>query len=225
MKVGHKIHPESTAAQWVVEYTSDNDDKGGSIHQHPFSDTCAISERVKSHYQRARAKRLGTTVVHGGQSQPWAPKRPTDKYWIAVHFRWGDIKGWSQGVNKPGNRAGCSLENFGKIAAARVKEHVAKGTANVRVHLFSEGNEAEFEVFKEHVPDATIHCGTHPLAWQRAFDFMTQAQELIHGPSTFTKLIGMMCDNCRERCCSTCAPDKYCTSGFRVGMCKHSTNT
>eukprot|EP00937_MAST-01D_sp_MAST-1D-sp2_P004941 g4941.t1 len=206
----------SDPSQWVVVYGRSDGDRAGDIYKHPLPDRCLFNERFRGRYLKARAARLGSTVNSSGTPVQWTPRRPAGEYWIVVHFRWGDTKKWVKSVDRAGFRSSCSLGSFAKITAARVQYLRRQNlTQTIRVHLITEGNASEFTKFVKLVPDATLHLAHHPFAWQRAYDLITQSQELLRGSSKFTKPAARLCDRCRERCCRN----------GREQYCAHDTNS
>ena len=157
---------------------------------------CTFTERVRGRFHRARGRR--------GRI---APKRPGE-VWIAVHFRWGDVR--TASVDKPNFRT-VGLSQLLRAALAVRRSLAAassgsggagdggSGSGSVRVDFYSEGNASEFGAVLEALPGATLHLGSSPQETRDSLDRMSRADVLIGGgavPSSFFVLAAHLCDAC-----------------------------
>lgn len=154
---------------------------------------CTFTDTVRGRFHRARN--------HRGRI---APKRPGE-VWIAVHFRWGDVRTGS--VDKPNFRT-VGLSQLLRAALAVQRSLAAssgdggddgRGSGGVRVDFYSEGNASEFDAVLAALPGTTLHLGSSPQDTRDSLDRMSSADVLVGGgavPSSFFVLAAHLCDTC-----------------------------
>lgn len=112
--------------------------------------------------------------------------KPKGDHWIAVHFRWGDVR--TNNSEHPNSRAGGGLSRL----ANHAKIH-ANNFKNASVFFLSEGTPEDFVHFKIIVPNAIMILNG---SWKDALWIMSQSNVLIGGTSSFFVLGAHLCSNC-----------------------------
>lgn len=102
--------------------------------------------------------------------------RPPGEFWVAVHFRWGDVH--TQDSTRPNYRAGAPLS----LIAERTAQAVAAAThRSPKVHFFSEGPASDFVAFTSRVPQAKMHLSG---PWTELIDTLARADVVVGGTSS-----------------------------------------
>eukprot|EP00908_Phaeocystis_cordata_P011758 Transcript_22710.p1 GENE.Transcript_22710~~Transcript_22710.p1 ORF type:complete len:406 (-),score=127.45 Transcript_22710:59-1276(-) len=151
---------------------------------------CIFDEAMRRRFRAARERRR--RVVKG-----------VDEQWIAVHFRWGDVR--TASMDAPNWRT-VGLSQLLR-AATTVQRSLAAASGGggggggrpPRVDFYSEGNASEFAAVRQRLPEAALHLESGPQPTRDSLDRMSRADVLIGGggvTSSFFVLAAHLCDAC-----------------------------
>ena len=138
------------------------------------------------------------------------PRREPGEYWIAVHFRWGDVR--TKDPNKPDIRASLGFSDYCLCIS-----HILQINPNfTTIFLFAEGFTGNKNC--PALKSKNIKLATDSLEWKRDIDIMSQSQLLIGGSSSFFSLGAHLCENCTVIHSS---PVKFAKSEYEENLSTH----
>lgn len=158
------------------------------VNEHPLHQDwnyCTFNERFRLRFQKVQVHQYGRQ------------QRPESEFWIAVHFRWGDLQNeFSLGrftprkndVEHPDFRAGRGLSTLAHDAMEYLKVN-----PGARVFLISEGERDEFQAFRTIIPTTEFMLNE---TWRDALWTISQSNVAIGGISSFFAVGAHLCNKC-----------------------------
>ena len=114
-------------------------------------------------------------------------KRPSDEYWISIHFRWGDVA--TRNPDKPNFRSGLGYSDYCSCIGDMIKIK-----PQAKIFLFAEN--FPYSESCSFLPSNNIKVFNDSMSWKRDIDIMSQSQLLLGGSSSFYVLGSHLCENC-----------------------------
>ena len=114
-------------------------------------------------------------------------KRPTNEYWVSIHFRWGDVA--TRDPDLPNFRSGLGFSDYCTCIG-----NIMEITPNAKIFLFAEN--FPYSESCSFLPSKSIQFFNDSVSWKRDIDIMSQSQLLLGGSSSFFVLGSHLCQNC-----------------------------
>lgn len=117
-----------------------------------------------------------------------SPKKDIHDYWVAIHFRWGDVQ--TNDIEQPNIRSGLKFSQYCKCLL-----EIQSLKPSAKIFIFAEKLNSVNELCLGLNPNETHHF-SESQSWRRDIDIMSQSDLLLGGSSSFFVLGAHLCQNC-----------------------------